>query len=330
MAVPTLSTTTFDVYWVGLQMKADDRGGQSEIIMTLRVKKKAQQGNNNETQDITFDRNDYEKLIIEGVVPNLGTDYGTFVAAVREAPWQETARLREVNYGHVSQNGIIEIVLRFATLYQVNPLTFPDTVNGANPEVIDLPGAIELTSGLRPMEAFRRFWATNPPTGTVTDITSDIGGLPYATQTKGMIIEVPQTRARVRWILDASVTGMLAQYAKVEPYINTMNSQTFLGFPAGSLVCEGINMVHLQHEYYELVFDFTYDRFYHFSQQADVHVNGQVQLVNGAPKTVKWVRQTRTAADFNLLFSSATPPSTSLTYTETAQKNTITKGWWST
>lgn len=320
MAVPTKTTATFEVFWVGLSQRADDLDGQSEIILRYRVRRLGGSAN-----DVLFDSTDYQLLHEEGVVPKLGQDYGSWYGATPDAPWQQTARCREVNYSHASQNGVVDIECRFTTMYAINYWTFPPDpqINNGQPYT-HLPSYVEYSSSLRPMEAYRRFWSTNPPTGTATDITSDIGGLAYKTASKGMIIEVPQTRVRLRFILDCSNTSnpalpkMIDQYNTIEDYFGYINSATFMNFPAGSLLCEGANMVHLQNEYYELVIDFLFDEFYHFSQQADVHPNGQVVYDNNNdPKVVKWVRPTRPNTDFNNIFAG-----------DPIGKAITERGWW--
>lgn len=191
----------------------------------------------------------------------------------------------------------------------------PSTLTGATPYA-HLPAYCEYNASLRTTEIWRRGWTTTPP--TAADATGDIGGFELASTKGGVPTEVPQVRIRLRFVRDADAASMLSQATTVTTYIGKINSQTFMGYPAGSVICEGMNMVHLNQEYYETVLDFLYDSFNHHSQVPDLNPDGTVkETASGEAEVVKWKRITRTSTDFNAIFGG-----------NATLKAIVEKGYW--
>jgi len=62
-------------------------------------------------------------------------------------------------------------------------------------------------------------------------------------------------------------------------YADKLNSVSFLGIAAGYLLCEGVNIVQNQHEFYTVQFDFLYDQWAHHSQVGTLDGDGRPRRV---------------------------------------------------
>lgn len=303
MSVPTI-TTSFERYFIDFSGTYNELDGSSTIIEAYAIKKKSDPAGPVIAPGavIGWDSSDYALMVTEGVIPVVGQDRLSWNAPTYppcDFP-QETMRCRSVDIQSM-KTGDIRVVINWQTMYSVKPSSV-----GTATVVWELPSSTEWQGATRTMKAWRRTWATNPPP-TSDSTAGDIAGFNYNGKIEGVDIQVPQIRVRMKFTLDASVTPMITQYQQVVDYIGKINSDVFLDFPVGSLVCEGITMGKVQHEYYELIFEFLFDSFYHHSQVPKTEFDGQIEEDSlGNAKTVKWERQTRATAPFNNIWAGNT------------------------
>lgn len=168
-----------------------------------------------------------------------------------------------------------------------------------------LPCNIEEASATRTTKLFRTGWTTNPP--SASDASADIGGSAVMGGGDGMAWPVNQTRIRVRFMQDATAKSMIAQLTTLQNYNNYTNSATFLNCPARTLICEGVSGNWVKNEFYEIVFDFLYDEWYHHEQVPDIAADGRpARTTAGNLSVVKWKRLPRSSVDFNGIYNGDT------------------------
>lgn len=144
---------------------------------------------------------------------------------------------------------------------------------------------------------------TAPPAGL--DITAaDIGGT-----AKDVDVDVKQIGLKLRLVVDSNSLP-IAGYpvltnglvGVISAYLGKKNSVSFFNFPAGSLVCSGATINHLESEFYEVAMEYLYDEYFHHSQYAVKASDGRVEMDNANPKTVYWTRPVRGAVNFDDIF----------------------------
>jgi hypothetical protein len=295
------SSADFSGFFIGSNTTISDDGVTTVSLQYALAR--------NNGAPIDYYGGDYEDLVQQVMLPAMGMDISTWESKPLLNP-QAFARLREIEIESLKTGEIIA-TCRFTTLYTIKP----STLSTATPYT-HLPASVEFTSQLRAMKAWRRTWATNPP--TASDQTSDIGGFAAANGRDGMIVEVPQVRFRMRFVQDATVTAMNVTATTMLSYVNKINSATFYNFTTGSVICEGVSCVKVSNEFYEVIFDFLYDAYNHHEQVPDYDPLGQVDINNlGNANVVKWTRVNRTSTDFNNIYGG-----------DTTLKAIVEKGWW--
>ena len=296
MAIPQVSTS-FERYFIDIQGSFNELDGSSTIVETYHIKKKSATPGPviAPGQVIAWDATDFQLLVVEGVLPAQGTLYGTWNSNATNCAFPtEYMRCRSVEY-QTAKTGDIKAMVTWTTFYSVKPSTIGGTA------AVELPASMEWVGATRTMKAWRRTWTINPP--LVADTTSDIGGTSYNGKLQGVDVQVQQVKIRIRFTLDASFTPMISQYTKVSGYLGAKNSDVFMNFPIGSLICDGISMVKIQNEYYELIVEMLYDQFMHHEQVPSTDSDGEIELdASGNAKTVFWERVTRASAPFNNLW----------------------------
>jgi hypothetical protein len=157
-------------------------------------------------------------------------------------------------------------------------------------------------------------YSVNPPDNL--DVSAHIGGT-----IKEREEQVRQIRLKLRMVLDVESLPIDGIISVVNAYMGKINSKTFMGFDAGSVVCDGPTLNHLEHEFYELVLDYTADNWFHHSQVATKGADGR-PLMNGSNyQEVRWMREARGSVDFNDIF-----PSGDLGKSQKYQA--LTGKWW--
>ena len=304
-------TTTFERYLVDFQSTYSDYDGTSTLVETFRIKKRTNPAGPIIAPGgiLIVDGDDWQLMIAEGVIPVIGEQRINWTGSPPTYPFcsfpVSLMRLRSHDFS-VSKTGDITCVLTWSTLYTLKP----STVNATPPAVPvwDLPASIEYMASTRAMAAWRRNWSVNPPVGSDAT-TVDISGAAFSDGTKGAILQVPQVRIRLRIVNDATLSGadMKNQFSQIDDYVGTINSDVFLDFPVGTVVCDSVTMGRVQHEFYEIIMEYTYDKFAHHSQIPKLDPDGNIELDNlGRAKTVYWERETRTSAPFNNIWNGNT------------------------
>jgi len=281
-----------------LDQRAVALGGESEINLVRIITKLDGSSLNPVTE--------YEAMITDGALPII--DYDDYAVG---SSWQQFCRARSITVQQLENGKAVQASISFRTKYVISPCstTTPITM---------LPAQFSFVTASRNLKLHRMSWTTNPPT-TASNSTSDIGGTSVTGADGFESVQIGQVRIRLRATQDASVVPLDTAATTLTNYANTTNSATFCGFPAYSLICEGVNLEKEQgSEFYEVVFEFLYDKFFHFSQVATVDADGRPKMTTGGQLSeVKWMRLPRTATDFNNIYSG-----------DTALKSYVEDGWW--
>lgn len=124
-------------------------------------------------------------------------------------------------------------------------------------------------------------------------------------------------RIRLRLVQNADLAGISTTAGVVALYVNRISNAVFLGFPAYSVICEGASLSTLEGEFYEVVFDFLYDTFYHHEQVVQMAADGRPDMSAGNYTRIDWKRFPRSAVNFNDIFG-----------TNTRQKAIAEKGFY--
>jgi hypothetical protein len=280
-----LVTATFTRYTVSLQYTVGEYSKPSQLIATYRIV-----------------RNDGAYLDWDGMLKQMWDE--NVIPRPTVAPYTASAGL---NYymrcrGYTVQQvadgqgtGVV-VTVNFDTMYTKHPTEVTR---------YDLPSKWEYNAITRTAPIYRRSWTGAPP-AALDESAADIGGTAFGGGQVTRSQMVTQVRARLQFVQDATAKSMSVAATTLGTYAGTVNNATFGSFPAYTLVCEGVNIGKMDGEYYQVIFDFLYDPWYHHEQVATVDVDGRIKLTSGAPTEVKWKRQTRTAVDFNNIWAGDT------------------------
>jgi hypothetical protein len=250
---------------------------------------------------------EYEAMITDGALPII--DYDPWTGG---GSWHDLALARSTQINVLESGKAVEAQIRFSTYYVISPLS-------TETEILMLPAMTSYVTASRHMKFHRTNWTVNPPTTSINVSATDIGGTSTTGAEGFESFQIGQVRVRLRAMQDASVTPMDSAAAALLSYNNATNNDTFLGFAAYSLVCEGVSLEKLDGtEFYWVIFEFLYDKFYHFSQVATIDADGRPRMTTGgALSEVKWQRIPRTATAFNNIYAG-----------DTHLKALVENGWW--
>jgi len=282
--------TTGEVYTsyvASTAFASGELGTPNQITWELHIKR-------NDDAAIIADR-EWSAIIAEGGhVPDINSFYPFPSPIPSGARWEQYARCRSANY-RSGPRGILIVSVVWSTLYMYNP---DDAAHLA------LPSSIEYSSRTRSATLYRTAWTVDPPTGSANE-SAEINGTAITGAFVGKAEQVNQVAIKVRITYDASVTTMDQMYTSNFPIVGKRNSAAFAGFPAYSLVCNGMTLAKQGSgfEFYEGTFDITWDQWYHFDQVATLAEGGLPrQNSTYGPDEVKWKRIDRAALDFNQMF----------------------------
>lgn len=249
----------------------------------------------------------------EAHIPTLNAQYSTTPPA--GMTWERYCRCRDISYRTVAGGKAIVFTVVWSTLYT-------DDIGAGSLSYV-LPSSTEYTARTRATNIYRTGWAVNPSN---INASADIGGTAVSNGTQPISIQVGQVQIRVRLTLDASVNDMLYAATGLSTYTNKINSDPFAGCAAGTLICEGVTVQKSSagFEFYEAIFEFLFDPFFHLEQVCDSDEKGSPKLATGGvPGVVKWKRPARTPTDFNAIFG--TLP---LTGGDARWRTRTIEGWW--
>lgn len=218
------------------------------------------------------------------------------------ATWETVALLRTIDCS--SQSPGILASLRYSTRYFYGvPKGIAIGADFDLSDAADLPEGNYLPAQAVPILANRatKFYRDDPgmtsPSSSLDKSAADIAGI-----SKIRDVDVTQIGIRVRLIYDAEDADTVGVIGTMRAAMGTRNLYSFLGFDAGTLLCRGGSVAHIEHEFWEVVFDFIFDEYFGHAQEPQLAVDGRP--LGGATYTdVRWVREARSTADFNDLFS---------------------------
>ena len=333
--VCSVSTATFERWFVSSSEHYDDIGGTSTITQEYIIRR-------NDEHVVNYNGEDLNIMIVEGVIPAVGDLYVDFDAASARGLWQWLCRCRSVDFTTIDAAGRCKVTVIWSTMAAVDPKTIailPGTIPNPNPIKTLLPSSIEYQATVRSTTMYQ-YGTTGtamsaPPSvsGNAPNIilvdksASHIGGLTVK-DLQGIDHDVAQCRIRMRLVRDATVAKMTDNWSVVKNYIgkmhlsnNTTNAaaRQFFGFDNGTIICENVTMTKLQDEYYEIVFDFLWDEYNFCDQKVTMEPWGDPKL-NGNTlqyEEVLWQRKPRTPVDFNAILSS-----------EPDTKTFLQRGYW--
>lgn len=284
--------------------RVGEPGQPNEIVQTILITR----------VDGGFIGPDTEILAIEneGHIPQINDVYS---APTSGMTWETQARCRSVSYQIVNGSKALRYSVIFSTLWQV------DVVAGTVSYV--LPASTDYVTRTRSTNIYRTGWTTAPSN---TNASGDIEGTAVSNGTKAKSENVAQIQMRLRLTVDASSDPMNNTATKAASYVDKLNSQTFANFATGSVLCEGVTAQKIGsgYEFYELIFEFVVDNWFHLEQVCDTDEKGYPLLNSSkAPSVVKWKRVARSSIDFNDIFKKGSP-----LVLDTAWQARALKGWW--
>jgi hypothetical protein len=317
------TTATYERWFVESNEKYNDLGATQEIIQTYIIRRL-------DDTVVNYNGDDLNKMIVEGAIPAVGDLYINWDASSQKGMWQSLARCRSIDFQTIDAVGRVRVTILWTCMAATDPKTI--TYLGTNPydptkNVNYLPASMEYQASLRTTKVWKTGWTTQPPgvnaSNAPVDITAaDIGGTTVKELETGLEYVVPQNRMRLRIVRDGTVAKMVDQWDVVKTYIGKIHAgtaDTFFKFDPGTIICEGVSMVKLDHEYYEVVFDFLWDAFNHHDQVVTFEAWGDPKLQGNTLnlERVDWQRLPRAAANFNNIFTN-----------EPELKKIIERGYW--
>lgn len=238
------------------------------------------------------------------VIPAVGAAYPTGTGVT----WQDTAALRRVSIAREGKGFIATLFYDTRYFYATNAKGLARTtevLSGATalPAGIYLPAKVIPTTRTRSVVAYRSNPGMTSASALLDASTSDIGGAAIGGG-RGQQTDIKQVLLKLRLIVDNEIAGqdVDALTAVIQAYTGRKNSAQFLGYGAGQLVCDGGNLNHIEHEFYELVMDYLWDEWYHHDQVPELDIDGRPKLTGSLPADVRFRRLSRGAVDFNEIF----------------------------
>ena len=235
-----------------------------------------------------------------GVLPKIDTAYPA--PGSGSSTWQQTALVRSITA--VPQQQYIDVNVVYDTMYFYSATAKKNvsgTVSAAAADVY-LPARTVYQSARRSANAWRGNWATNPPAGS--DSTTDIGGSMISAGKTPQRIDVAQMKIRMKLLVDTAIQTPTDITAAAIAYVGKRNSDVFLGWPAGSLVCDSASLTQVDHEFFELSMEYTWDEWNHHNQTPETAPDG-VSIKMASPTdvfAVFWKRENRASVAFNDIF----------------------------
>lgn len=235
------------------------------------------------------------------VIPRVGAAYPTGAGAT----WQDACALRSVDI-EPAQKGA-NFTLNYSTryFYATNAKGLAKTSEAIGLATtlsagLFLRASCTPTSRMRSTLAYRSISGGWSPSPTTDYDTADIAGDALGAG-RGQQVDVRQCVLKIRMVVDTEISGqdLDSLGAIIDTCNGKKNSDTFLGYGAGYLICEGGALNHLEHEFYEFVLDFLWDEWAHKSQVPECGADGRPKMSGSAPSDVRFRREARAAVTFN-------------------------------
>lgn len=244
----------------------------------------------------------------QGELPYPGDAFTTFAYTSLEA----TMRLRSIQAADIPKGaGKYEVTLVWATRYSWEK----EGSSAINAAVLRWRKAASART--RPLPCWRKLTdATAPPAGG-----SDMGGTKIDSGGRPKLLQVPQVELLYTFTIDSSVVNLVALDDDMKTYVGSINSSTFLGSAADTVLCTGIEFEQIEDEYWALRIRALYDRLKHYEQVPDSDASGAYSVnSSGQCSSVKWVRDYPTADLNNLIDSSSAGAATVAYHKHRAEK----------
>lgn len=234
-------------------------------------------------------------------LPKIGIAYPGPAAGT--STWQETALCRSLQAVPVEQH--IDVVATYDTYYFYSKDVKKNT-SGTVSDASDtafLPARATFSIGTKEINV----WRVNPtaPSATVNVSASDIGGTAVVSGITPMKQSVSTVKLRIRILIDSETQDIVAAASNISSFAGKRNTDTFMGFTTGKLVCTGGAVSHLEHEYFEASLEYEYDEYFEHVQVAEMAADGRPKGGATGPTVVKWQRPVRTGDAFNNIFGSS-------------------------
>lgn len=283
-----ISTTTFSYFIVNrvtVEPTLETEGSiDQEIIVTKLT-----------PTNTIYNPDDIKQMRIENIIP-----YNGDLFSGTNSTWEDTCRFRSYSAETMPGGLAMRVRLKWTTRYVIDPVQ----VRLATPIYsYVLPVSTEYSVRTRSLLLYRTGWTTVPPAASDTT-AADIGGTTITGADQGISTQVSQVAVRLRFLQDAADTPMDDLQASLNSYIGTRNNAAFLSFPTNSLTCEGISFTDVAEEYYEVAFEFLYDRYYGHEQVPQYDADGKPARSGSNLLRVDWKRQPLSGANFNSIFAS--------------------------
>ena len=320
--IPIRVSSVYDMYLISQQVIVGDLGQQNEIYETWRIVK--QLGENQTNTIIRPEGHEWRTLVTEEVVPHIGMYYSEWwdytnanglnyqVALGLQSPpsdWQQKARCRGHDFRTLT-DGVIEVSIRFSTYWQCNPKdAYDDAVTS---DSFQLPTIVEANYGGRVMDLYRKTWTTEP-SATLDQSATDIGGTPAQVGSKQPdAYFVPQVKLRIRCVYDVTQVGLGDTQPssrdilikKTSEKVGSRNSAKFMAFDEQTMTFDSFAINTLEGEFIEVIYDFTFDKFFEHDQVPQFATDGKPLTSNNGTQLsdVRWQRINRPTEDFNQIF----------------------------
>ena len=233
------------------------------------------------------------------VIPEIGSAW--FVTDGGGTSWMESALCRRLSFRPLGRG--LEVTAEFSTRYFYN-----DALQGLGPTVESMEDATLLQPSLvlpasvipvirtRSTRLLHDDYTSDPP-DTSNRSAGHIGGT-----IKNIDVDVKQVAMKLRLVIDVESLPLKEVAGIVVQYSGKRNTEEFIGFSTGKILCEGVTVNHLEHEFYEVVLDLTADEWFFHSPEAALGTDGRPKMNDVNFEDVRWVREVRQAVDFNEIF----------------------------
>lgn len=236
---------------------------------------------------------EHNQMITEGAMPSPDDAYPSGTGATIE-PFMLCRSVQATPLPSGKLSAIVTYSTRFTWLRGAKT-----ELGGSVADLALLVPVIQHTAKHRTIQTFRRGWVTTPP-AALDATTADIGGSELSSADKGAPVEVRQIQVRLRLLVDCDSSSLTTMHSAVASYYGRRNSDTFLGYAAQTLVCEGASINHVEGEIYEINIEYAYDEWYEHSQVPELDIDGKPKRApGGALLRVDWKRPNRSTAVFN-------------------------------
>lgn len=240
------------------------------------------------------------------VVPTMDDPY-YFPTGGLGTTWMESALVRSLQWNGMEGKGL-GLTVTYGTRYFEAA-----QAKGMASNSEDMSAATVLSRGLflpcacLPVFMTRSFTryrdgAAAPP--AALDIsTTDIGG----TQ-KELDQDSRQIGLKLRMLNDTNSLTMLGSTVSsglvgvAQACLGYKNLTKFLGRDAGTIVCTGATVNHLEGEFFEFVLEFLYDEYAHHSQIVTKATDGRPKMSGNQYAEVFWARPARGTVEFNSIW----------------------------